>query len=77
MNNEVKCLTCKYCEMPPELAANSQGICRLSPPTMQMVNGPQGQVSMAMATVVRVTHDWCGQHVVQLVKPVSGLRIEK
>ncbi len=76
MTGNEHCVTCKYCEMPPDLAAHSQGICRLSPPTMQMVNGPQGSVSMALATVVRVTTDWCGQHMMQLVKPVGGLVIE-
>ena len=76
-HGEHKCLTCAFCEMPPELAVNNQGICRLYPPTMQMVPGPQGPVSMAMAAVVRVTTDWCGQHELQLVKPVSGLRLVK
>lgn len=72
-----KCLTCAFCELLPELSVNSQGICRLFPPTMQMVPSPQGAVSMAMATLVRVTVDWCAQHELQLVKPVSGMRIEK
>ena len=76
-HGEAKCLTCAYCDIPPDLAAKGQGICRLSPPTMQMVNTPQGTVSMALACVVRVTTDWCGQHELQLVKPVAGLHLDR
>jgi hypothetical protein len=65
------CLVCKWCE--PIAGGNGeQGACRFGPPTAAMIMTPQGPANVTMWPTVRMTHDWCSHHVVQLVKPVSG-----
>ena len=72
------CLTCKYCEPQPGGNGAESGACRFNPPQGVVAGvGPQGPMLMTLWPSVRLTKDWCSHHVVQLVKPVSGIHLEK
>lgn len=74
------CMTCKYAELLPGMNdTEAQGVCRLQPPVAQVMMTPKGPATLAALPTVRLSHDWCSHHVVQLVKPATGqgLRLEK
>ena len=78
MNDDKRCMTCAWCEiLPAGDASNPEGVCHVSPPTTTLMGSPQGVKSIVVQSLVHVTRDWCSQHETQLVKPVSGLRVEK
>lgn len=67
------CVTCKYAEMLPAMnGQEAQGVCRFNPPVGQAMMTPNGAATISVLPTIRVLHDWCSHHVVQLVKPVAS-----
>ena len=72
------CAVCKWSDAIPGGNDAGKGICRYNPPTGAVAGmTQQGPILVTIWPQVMMTHDRCSKYEVQLVKPVSGIHLEK